>query len=77
MASLACILCGNRLEERTSKKRKPYFVCDRCGMQIFMRRKEGVENLAKLCRNLEENASLYAQYAKDFHEIRALLKEIE
>jgi ribonuclease HI/DNA-directed RNA polymerase subunit RPC12/RpoP len=39
MPVLPCFLCGRMLEKRTSKALKPYFVCDVCGMQIFIRRK--------------------------------------
>jgi len=52
MAVIPCILCGKDLEQRTDKNRKPYFVCDPCGTQFFVRRKQGIEKLEELVRNL-------------------------
>jgi len=47
------VSCGDRLEERTDKKNKPYFVCDPCGIQLFIRRKQGIEKLRVLLAELE------------------------
>lgn len=43
--TLPCPTCHRELEPRTSKKGKPYFVCELCGVQIFFRLKEGIERL--------------------------------
>jgi hypothetical protein len=53
MHTLPCPTCRNELEPRTSKKGKPYFVCELCGVQIFFRLTEGIERLeASLGRNV-------------------------
>ena len=42
MQFLPCFLCGAKLEKRTDKNSKPYFVCNPCGIQLFVRRKHGI-----------------------------------
>lgn len=44
------MLCGRSLEQREDKKGKPYFVCDECGTQFFIRGIAGKERLATLLR---------------------------
>ena len=46
MPHIRCFLCDEPLEQRINKKGKPYFVCDPCGTQFFIRRKAGIERLA-------------------------------
>src|SRR6267154_4952547 len=45
MAVLSCFLCGKELDQRMAKSGKPYFVCDPCGTQFFVRRRQGIEQL--------------------------------
>ena len=77
MQSIPCCLCGRKLEKRTSKKGKPYFVCDPCGIQVFVRRKQGIERLEEFFRNAEKADIPYKQHAQHFHEIQAVLREID
>jgi len=48
MTSLPCFLCRKELDLRISKVKKPYFVCEDCGIQIFVRGKRGIERLQQL-----------------------------
>jgi DNA-directed RNA polymerase subunit RPC12/RpoP len=43
-----CPLCSKELDLRQSRSRKPYCVCDSCGMQIFFRGKEGISRLQRM-----------------------------
>ena len=52
MNAIPCLLCGKRLGKRIDKNRKPYFVCDPCGVQMFIRRPQGIENLDELIKTL-------------------------
>jgi len=45
---VACFLCGDSLEVRESKRKKPYFICDPCGLQAFVRKERGIRKLVKL-----------------------------
>jgi hypothetical protein len=74
---LPCLLCGKTLEKRTDKNGKPYFVCDPCGIQMFVRRKHGIELLDKLMRSTEKNAIPFKQHVHRLFEIQALLRDIE
>ena len=77
MPFLPCLLCGNKLEKRIDKNRKPYFVCDPCGIQLFVRRKRGMDLLEEAFRNLEKAQLPFTVHARNLHEIRALIKEID
>jgi DNA-directed RNA polymerase subunit RPC12/RpoP len=45
---LPCVLCGRLLGQREDKNGKPYFVCDECGTQLFVRGVSGRERLIRL-----------------------------
>ncbi len=38
-----CPVCETPLPVRFTHRGKPYLVCDPCGVQVFVRRKEGIE----------------------------------
>ena len=77
MPFLPCFLCGKKLIKRTDKHGKPYFVCDPCGIQLFIRRKQGIELLEQTFKNLEKAKIPFAVHARDLHKIQALMKEID
>ena len=74
MPFLPCILCGEKLDQRTDKNGKFYFVCDPCGTQFFIRRTQGKEKLKELFRELEKHGlaalnsarKLYTKYEQFF-----------
>ena len=76
MAFLPCLLCTERLEKRIDKNRKPYFVCNPCGIQLFIRRQHGITLLEKLLRDVAKNEIPFRQRAEEVHKIQALLTEI-
>lgn len=54
--TLPCPTCHRELQQRTTKKQKPYFVCVYCGVQIFFRLPEGIERLhASLAKTIIED----------------------
>jgi hypothetical protein len=77
MPFIPCFLCGRKLEKKMSKVLKPYFVCDPCGIQIFVRRKKGIELLEAAFHNIEKAQIPYSVHARHLHEIQALLKEVD
>jgi len=77
MPVLPCFLCGKELDQRTDKNRKSYFVCDGCGMQIFVRRAQGMENLDRLICELKKREFPFRQHAQTLFEIRAILQELD
>jgi DNA-directed RNA polymerase subunit RPC12/RpoP len=52
MPKMSCLLCGSSVELKTSKKNKPYYVCNACGLQVFTRQ--------------EHSASLIVEKAKTY-----------
>ena len=49
-----CPLCGRGLDVRQTKKKKPYVVCDFCGVQLFVRNKSGMQCFERLVENAEQ-----------------------
>jgi hypothetical protein len=45
------MFCKQPLDERTDKNDKPYFVCDDCGTQLFVRGSVGRRLLDEVMRN--------------------------
>jgi hypothetical protein len=45
-----CPLCGAGLPILASKRQKPYFVCNHCGVQIFVRGKAGIARLRDMSK---------------------------
>ena len=43
-----CPICCCPRDVRESKKQKPYIVCDACGMQLFVRGKDGIQRFNRL-----------------------------
>ena len=74
---LPCLLCGTELEQRTDKNKKPYFVCEPCGIQLFVRGKHGIEKLARLMQNLSKREIPFRTHALRLFEIQAVVGEID
>ena len=45
-----CPICTELLDVRESKKKKPYVVCDACGVQMFVRNAQGISRFEELAR---------------------------
>jgi len=73
---IPCFLCSQELAQRKDKHSKPYFVCDPCGVQIFIRGRQGIKNLDQLLTTLREHDFPFREHAVVLHEIQALLTEI-
>jgi hypothetical protein len=76
MQFLPCFLCGAKLEKRTDKNHKPYFVCNPCGIQLSVRREHGIGLLDKLLRASDKSELPFKQRAEELAKIQALLTEI-
>jgi hypothetical protein len=77
MPSLPCFLCIEKLEKRTDKNGKPYFVCNPCGIQLFVRRPHGIKLLDKLLADAARNEIPFKHRADEVYKIQALLTEID
>ena len=77
MEFIPCFLCGDKLGKRISKAGKPYFHCDSCGIQIFVRRKRGIELLEEAFNKIEKAQIPFSVHARHLYEIQALIKEVD
>lgn len=46
--SFPCCICEVPLDVRKTKNGKPYVICDPCGMQMFVRNRDGIGKFEKL-----------------------------
>ena len=71
-----CFLCGNGLEVKLSKKNKPYFICEPCGIQVFIRREKGRTLLYQLLESLGKNTVNMAGAAGRTLDVLALVNRL-
>lgn len=50
-----CCVCGEAREVGTTKKDKPYLICDPCGVQVFVRGKAGIRRFEELVADAAGN----------------------
>ncbi len=58
-----CPVCMEPVDVRESKKKKPYVVCDGCGVQMFVRNRAGISAFNRLVERAEAE-DLWAELAK-------------
>jgi hypothetical protein len=76
-STLPCFLCGEELAIRTDKNSKRYIICNLCGLQAFVRKKDGIKRLEKLASEIR-GARLYFQNAqREVLALQAVIKEID
>jgi DNA-directed RNA polymerase subunit M/transcription elongation factor TFIIS len=60
-ALFPCCICETLLDVRETKNGKPYVICDPCGMQMFVRNRDGIgkfENLVGQAHDPDTTARL-------------------
>ena len=77
MGTIPCFLCGTELAVRTDKNGKFYLVCNPCGVQHFIRRKQGMERLVELRRHFFQQKAELAARMKTLLRVQAYLHEID
>ena len=75
-AEFPCVLCASPLPVRRDKHGKPYFVCDPCGMQLFIRRAAGQERLEAAIQGMA-SAPKWQQRPPTLLRVRYLIAEAE
>jgi len=53
-----CPVCARVLEVRLTKKNKPYVTCDPCGVQLFIRGPEGINEFNRLVHRVNSTGLL-------------------
>lgn len=72
-----CLLCGNGLPVKTSSRNKPYFVCEQCGVQIFIRYPAGIRVLKRLLNRLGDGPiSVSGEGPERTHAVIALVNRL-
>ncbi len=77
MNKIPCFLCGALLTVRTDKNGKLYLICDACGSQHFIRRKQGMERLGDLGHYFQHQKVELATRMESLFRVQARLNEID
>jgi hypothetical protein len=61
---IPCFLCQQDIEIKSSKRGKPYLVCNSCGIQTFIRGKKGIKLFSDLITsiNTKENQEFNSRF---------------
>jgi len=54
---IPCFLCGKPIPVKLTKKDKPYFACNPCGLQVFVRCKPGILTLKRLLKTIAKEGN--------------------
>jgi hypothetical protein len=77
MDKIPCFLCGLELTARTDKNGKFYLICNPCGSQHFIRRKQGMARLVELGHYFGQQRTELAARLKTMLQVQAYLQEID
>ena len=66
-----CPLCQGLVPVKSSKKDKPYVVCDLCGVQMFVRKPEGVRRLGLMLSRGPTRGSMRLSRLLELHDYLA------
>ena len=74
-----CPICFEMLDLRYDKNSHPYFICDDCGVQLFIRGKKGIKKLKNLIPNYKNKvkSQKLIEIIDYIEELNAKLSEIE
>ena len=71
--SIPCFLCRDSVLIKRDKNQKPYFICEVCGIQAFIRRKQGI----RLLKELQDNSFSSLELIQLTRELTLLKSEKE
>lgn len=82
LMNIPCFLCGKEIEVKNTIKGKPYFICDGCGLQVFIRRAKGEERLREWLEDKGEvikkkSGGVILRLITQLEEVKAKLKEVQ
>ena len=82
ITKIPCFLCGNSIEVKNTIKWKPYFICDPCGLQAFIRRAKGIEKLREWMEGKGEvfkkrSGGMLLEWVSQLEDVKAKLEDVE
>ena len=75
-STIPCFLCGKPLKVKITKTNKPYFICDTCGLQCFIRYKAGISKFRRLLLRLAKNDRKFSDINKSSYETLTLIARL-
>lgn len=73
---IPCFLCGDLVRVKLTKKDKPYFICEPCGVQVFIRYKPGIKLFRKLLTALNKDGEKFLGLNKSSFETISLVSQL-
>lgn len=74
---LPCPVCSKPMQVRIAKTQKPYFMCNPCGVQLFVRRPEGMDRLTERLKIFEERRGAFELADASVAELESRLRTID
>jgi transcription elongation factor Elf1 len=74
---IPCFLCGKELKVKISKADKPYFICDVCGLQSFVRYRAGIRRFGKLLDSYSEEGDKFVAINESSFETLTLIARLD
>lgn len=74
--TIPCFLCGKPSKVKKTKTNKPYFICDDCGLQSFIRYKAGIRKFRRLLLSLAEKDRKFLNINKSSYETLTLIARL-
>jgi len=73
---IPCFLCGKPTPVKLTKKDKPYFVCDPCGLQVFVRCKPGILILKRLMKTIAKAGTKFQTLNQSSYQTLSLVSRL-
>ncbi len=74
--TIPCFLCGKPIPVKLTKKDKPYFVCDPCGLQVFVRCKPGILILKRLLKSIAKDGNKFKKLNQSSYQTLSLMTRL-
>ena len=73
---IPCFLCGEILVVKLTKNGKPYFICQQCGLQAFIRCRQGIRTLKRLLKTIAEEGDTFMSISQSSFQTLSLLSRL-
>ncbi len=73
---IPCFLCGKPITVKLTKKDKPYFVCNPCGLQVFVRCKPGILTLKRLLKAIARAGDKFQKLNRSSYQTLSLASRL-
>lgn len=74
---IPCFLCGKPIRVKLTKNDKPYFICEPCGLQVFVRCKPGIRILKRLLKTIADDGGKFLNLNQSSFQTLCLVSRLD